>query len=395
MQIRVFLFCLPILAIFHSGRTQSWETVHSASNINLFGLLFLNDSVGFCVGGTLNSGMMLRTDDGGSSWQPTGPAGAKLFYSMRRLNDTLLITTGYEGEIWRSFNSGNSWSLANTPGNAWLTGSYAIGPNVMVACGLDGAIWRTANQGTHWLTQNSGTNSWLLDAHFLDSQIGYVCGTSDMLLRTQNGGQNWARIPSPANGTYHSVWNFSRDTVFLATAAGFVLRTYNSGDTWTNFLLGTRALRRFHFQSNLLGWVVGDRSIFSTQNGGDSWQNEIWDAPPLIEWLDVKPGPGNFIYVCGRDGHIIRMANTLSAEPLSDWGSAALPSPNPTENLLSVPCSAPPCKLNLYSNSGSLIWSGEVHSTAGIIERGNWPAGVYFLENLGSFGINRSKIIWR
>jgi len=394
MRIRVLLFGLSMWLLSAAVPAQTWEMVHSQANINLFSLLFLNDSIGFCAGGTIDEGIMLKTTDGGESWTPTGPAGAKLFYSVRQLSDSLLLTTGYGGEIWRSTTAGESWVKIISPGNAWLTGSYALGPNTMVACGLDGTIWRTANQGSNWVVQNSGTQSWLLDAHFLNAQIGYVCGTSDMLLRTQNGGQNWARIPSPANGTYHSVWNFSRDTIYLATSAGFVMRSYTSGESWSNFFLGSMALRRLYFQDQLHGWVVGNRCIFSTDNGGNTWQNEKADSPPLIEWLDIKRGPGKFIYVCGRDGHIIRKLSILSQENLPDMKLSASAWPNPARIRVSFPCPEPPCRVRMSNLSGAVVWEGVSALKTGNIHRGDWASGTYILEVQHVNGTYTSKIIW-
>jgi len=190
---------------------------------------FLDSGTGFAVSAAL--GELLRTTDGGATWQPlpqppAGPAAAVQFSSASSgLADTAMGTylTLDAGAAWEPLRQPDGWAGPQGGGGVLRPG----GPLTATACiASGGALWQIASRhgrlgvlassdhGTTWrvalaaqvfprggsptIAGCSGTSAWVLVTRFIPPLCAGACGnayprTYD-LLRTTDLGRSWIDV---------------------------------------------------------------------------------------------------------------------------------------------------------------------------------------------------------
>jgi photosystem II stability/assembly factor-like uncharacterized protein len=165
------------LAFYTTDGGTTWNAASVpalADGLQLNGVHFKDATFGLAVGGhpgeegdewtdpvPPSSGFILRSGDGGHSWQ--------------------MVTDGYAGSLFRVWASGQ---------NAWAVGG-----------GTAGLILNSSNGGSSWSEQTVpsggyGPADYVADVVFTDAQNGYAVGNigegNPMVLITEDGGANWS-----------------------------------------------------------------------------------------------------------------------------------------------------------------------------------------------------------
>jgi photosystem II stability/assembly factor-like uncharacterized protein len=299
--------------------------------------------------------VLLRTDDGGQAWSPSGH-GLGQIWAMAFVSATtgfLAVTHcramardyegfppgGCPGEIEATSNGGGSWyralstpepvlALAATGGYVWaIEADFAALAAHPVSPGWLRAL-RSDDDGAAWSSEGTlkGTELPALPDSDLDVQLSLVsasvaamtlfssstcamhgCGL-DNLLTTRDGGHSWsiAHLPGGAGvGCGQHVDGLgvapgSRIVVGTgfsgqcpAYPSGVAVST-NGGKTWVpvqTFNFGPFP-STVAFATALVGWGVEDGTVLRTTDGGSNWR-QVWPAPSPTEGVDfLTPGFG-------------------------------------------------------------------------------------------------------
>ena len=193
----------------------AWTDQPSGVTARLRGVSAVSDRIAWASG---SGGTVLRTSDGGATWQPlTIPGAEKLdFRDIDAVSDriayVLSIGSGESSRIYKTIDGGRTWTLqfTNTDPKAFFDAM---------------AFW-DAERGIA----------------FSDSVDGQL-----VILRTDTGGRTWTRVPATglppaldnegafaASGTNVAVQG--RDQVWIGTGAAAVARVLRSADggrTWS------------------------------------------------------------------------------------------------------------------------------------------------------------------
>jgi photosystem II stability/assembly factor-like uncharacterized protein len=241
-----------------------WLPQTSGVTARLRGISAVSDHVAWASGA---NGVVLRTLDGGATWQTRPISGAEKldFRDVDALSEhvayALSIGPGEASRIYKTTDGGGRWELqfANTD------------PKVF----LDAMAFRDADRGIA----------------FSDSVDGRF-----VILTTADGGHAWNRVPAdrlppalPGEGAFAAsgtnVVLHGRDAVWIGTTAGRVLRSSDDGRSWA---ISTTAIRTdgsagifsIAFRDARHGVVVGgdynkeneaiDNAAF-TSDGGVTW----------------------------------------------------------------------------------------------------------------------------
>ena len=290
------LFALIAATVAAQAPAVDWQAQTSGVTARLRGISAVSDRVAWASGA---SGTILRTTDGGLTWQPRPVPGAETldFRDIDALSEhvayALSIGPGETSRIYKTVDGGGRWELqfANTD------------PKVF----LDAMAFRDANRGVA----------------FSDSVDGRF-----VILTTADGGRAWNRVPSdrlpaalPGEGAFAaSGTNVALDggsAVWIGTTAGRVLRSSDDGRSWT---VATTPIRTndsagifsIAFRDARHGVVVGgdykkeseaiDNAAF-TSDGGVTWtlvtERRLSGFRSVVAWV---PGMAGSLIAVGPSG---------------------------------------------------------------------------------------------
>ena len=200
--------------------------------------------------------------------------------------ESLIIHTNNGGQTWHKQNSGVfDKPLRNVYFHSALDG-WCLGES--------GVLIHTTNGGQTWQHIETGTENNLHDI-FIGQVTGWIVGDWGTLLKTTDGGKTFTKTDPSVFGKkslkgVHFVnenqgWIITYNTPTSRTNlgnsqvspkrenSGYIYQTMDGGETWEVQFSTEEALFNLHFIDKETGWIVGDqRSIFATNNGGQTWE---------------------------------------------------------------------------------------------------------------------------
>ncbi|MBA2378522.1 MAG: hypothetical protein H0V76_02980 [Blastocatellia bacterium] len=160
--------------------------------------------------------LVMRTDDGGSSWQR--------------------VLVPYKSELYHLGFSGNR--------RAWIAGD-------------NGLIIHSRDGGLNWQIQQTGTREPLFAIEFRDSSYGFAVGREGTILRTESGGESWESIKPHFTDTLMRVAFTDDRNGWAVGHNGSVLRTSDHGRTWVREECEFDGHLYGLFTNRRMGWAVG------------------------------------------------------------------------------------------------------------------------------------------
>ncbi len=189
------------------GRT--WQRQPTPTDNSLQGMAAWDDQHAVAVG---NKGTIITTADGGQSWQPSAPAPSdnpnKLF--RVRIFDGTAWAVGEFHTLLRSQDRGATWSRMLPEKDSALNNICMRGQQGWLV-GEFGSILRTSDGGTHWAEVAAVGKNSLMAVAFRDASNGVAVGLSGTVLRSSDGGASWtAAAPVTKEHLYSVIWDGSR-----------------------------------------------------------------------------------------------------------------------------------------------------------------------------------------
>jgi photosystem II stability/assembly factor-like uncharacterized protein len=191
-------FSTLIVALFLvNGAVGQWSLV---STISKGGRIYFTDYyTGIMVG---DSGMILRTSDGGGNWA--------------------VIQSGTSSSL-------NSVSFPNADTGYIVGGSSGFYTQ-------PGIILKTIDAGINWTILPPLGIDALFSVFFTDAVTGYAVGHDGVFIKTNDGGTNWT-VTYPTSGDLHSVYFLNASTGYAVgykynpEQKGIFLKTSDGGNT--------------------------------------------------------------------------------------------------------------------------------------------------------------------
>jgi photosystem II stability/assembly factor-like uncharacterized protein len=317
-----------------------WETETSGVTARLRGVSASSARVAWASG---SGGTILRTADGGGTWNKLTIAGAEKldFRDIDAINEktayVLSIGNGASSRIYKTTDAGAHWTaqFQNDDPNVFLDAMTFADANHGFVMGdsIAGAfvILSTADGGAHWTRvpaaalpaalpnegafAASGTNVAMLSPK--QTWIGTGASTTSRVLRTADGGKTWKIAETPL-ATSASAGIFS--TAFRDPLHGLVVGgdyrkegdavdnaavTSDGGATWTivKGLSGFRSVVA-HVPRSKASWVVvGPQGADWSSDDGKTWTPIVGDG---YDTLSFAPD-GTSAWAAGNKGRIARL----------------------------------------------------------------------------------------
>jgi hypothetical protein len=309
------------LTVTGTGACSGWCSVPPAGYY-ANQLAFGSAQTGIAVGSNL-----LRTTDGGASWQLlptsfTGGGGLATFYDVAFVDASTVVIVGTDnttggGLIYRSTDAGTTWTLVASPaqvptaiafsGNTGL----AITFNTLLRSTDGGATWSTLTPGYNFYsvtfappgvtalasvynTANganelrrsidggqtwtlvaplTGMSQWLRRMSFSTSSLGIgVIGASNgaaLVARTSDQGATWSIIDTGLPGYFNAVLLTPQNVALAVGTGGGIARSVDAGATWAPVASSNAAtLRSVASPSTGIYSAVGDQVLLRNTSGG-------------------------------------------------------------------------------------------------------------------------------
>lgn len=314
---------------------ETWETLSLASPSTHFtALQFLDNQVGFLIG---SNGTILKTTDGGATWNSKTPASLANFNALSFRDDQVGFVVGKNGKVQRTIDGGETWTEVNhrawddkeifsvsakgnlvyltgedglafkstDGGNTWIalnfktdsrsnvTGVFIQSPDSVFFIGGGGFIRRTTNQDASYIWGEHELYAPLSHIFFYNHQKGWaVSNKNNAVLRTTDGGLTWQL---PTNTTVNATWVQKRTGSFIgntlvhspfdkrviyAAGGGTVIRSNDLGETWTQIatIPNATSIHSFyvsHSDSNTWIAAVARSRVVKTTDAGQTWTTTI------------------------------------------------------------------------------------------------------------------------
>ncbi|WP_417565622.1 WD40/YVTN/BNR-like repeat-containing protein [Marinobacter sp.] len=159
----------------------------------LLDVWFENENRGYVVGAY---GMILRTTDGGETWQDWAPRidNATNFHlnGVTQITGGALVVVGEAGQIHVSVDGGQTWERRESPYEGSLFGVIGTGQvNEILAFGLRGNMLFSNDLGKTWRVVPSTADATLNDGVVLDDGRIILVGNGGLVLTSSNGAESF------------------------------------------------------------------------------------------------------------------------------------------------------------------------------------------------------------
>lgn len=281
---------------------QHWHAQPSATEAGLRGVSFVNRQLGWAVGGTtkphlwMSQAVVLRTHDGGQTWQPQ----LALIPALERVkffdaDQGVAWGRGSGGDplgVFASDDGGRNWrSFAVGPASAWTGGDFPDRRGGVVV-GPHGQCARLAHGDAMPVALDARLE--LRSVRLAADGTGWAVGTRGAILRTTDHGESWqdlAVMPEDLRAaiTWHTVATHDKQVWIAGSPGTVILHSPDGGQSWQGHATGHRTpLHQLYFVDDSHGWGVGDLgTILHTTDGGQTWhvQRRIGERAAVLVLL--------------------------------------------------------------------------------------------------------------
>lgn len=227
------------------------------------------------------------------------------FFAVHAFGAEEAIVCGYKGKILRTRDGGRSWQRIASPTRKSLYAIHFADASHGWIVGQEGTILSSRDGGQSWQEQSSGVAVHLFGVDFITPQRGWAVGARATLLLARDGGEHWEgkKVPLSSVGvhreiapaledpTYYYVDFLDEQTGWIIGDYGNIRSTRDGGVTWDSrhaSLLGQQirpqerkikdamdmpSFFTIRFLDGRYGLVTGiGGALAETRDGGEHWQ---------------------------------------------------------------------------------------------------------------------------
>ena len=180
-----------------------------------------------------SQGVIVSSDNGGTSWKRTVLPGISSLIGIAACPDGSWVALDFYRKVW----------VADAAATKWDARELATKANPLaIACDPKGQYWvvgsrttvlSSADKGTSWKSQDFGEDAILMSIQFLDADNAIITGEFGHLLTTKDGGGSWQQGKKIPNDFFpHATLFTDARTGWVSGLAGVILHTTDGGTTW-------------------------------------------------------------------------------------------------------------------------------------------------------------------
>ena len=217
------------------------------------------------------AGVLLRTFDGGATWDPLDLGGAVELRAVALSAGLVGYVVG-DGAVFRSLDDSQTWEPVPAGAQDWTGVATTAAGTTALLTSATGEIWRLRDEALERVYVGDGA---LLGGVAVtpDGQVAVAVGQAGLLLRSGDAGDSWRAEPLATARDLHAVRIAGDASLVLAVGqAGVVVRIAEDGVSVAETLDPALSLRALHLSVSH-GHAVGDDGVMlSTHDEGRSWE---------------------------------------------------------------------------------------------------------------------------
>lgn len=273
---------------------ESWQRMTSGTTATLIDMAFADTSNGLICG---VNGLILGTADGGETWAQRPSGTGESLVGLAYPDPTTAIAVGNNATLLRSTDGGASWAPQNPGVSVPLTDVSFVDADHGWIIGWDGVVMRTIDGGATWSPQDIGSDRILTAVTFVDLNNGIIITSSGSLtqqmtpqiLSTSDGGATWVPKSPMASGAYNDAVLWSASDAIVAAANGVLYFTGDGGGTWQSGTSGLTNINGLGFANRNIGVAAGfGGNIIQTFDGGSTWVPRTTGTGAILRAVVVK-----------------------------------------------------------------------------------------------------------
>jgi photosystem II stability/assembly factor-like uncharacterized protein len=262
------------------------------------------------------SGQVLRTVDGGATWQPVITLREGFLETIYFVDAGRGFLAGDGGRLLATSDGGATWRPAlQAPADVAFYGLVFFTPEHGFAGGVDvaqrrGRMFETRDGGRTWSDRSAElTGFGFTDALAMLGPGQALVGGTSMVYRTEDRGATWQAIDVGARGGVRGLFA-GAEKVWAVGAKGLVAQSSDQGRTWSVAAPFTEALlRSVVFVDEREGFAAGDRNgegiaLWHTRDGGSTWQPD----PSVTTGIHRLILGAGRLWAVGEDGALLSRA---------------------------------------------------------------------------------------
>ncbi len=348
----------------------TWERVNTPTRQYLRSAFFVDSLTGWVAG---DSGVIMRTLDGGSSWKlldigMKNDFSAIFFFDRNTGYATVVnyVIEPYGTFFLKTTDGGDTWSVKPYPKeNVFITCLYFFNEMNGWMGGRPHTIVRTADGGETWNQAAVDTSILaffpVLTLRFYNEKYGYASGglfdIAGVIWRTSNGGEKWYAI-DPSDAPADEVRGLHcYDSLHVIGAGGDpdygygvgMIRTSNGGLDWDYDEIGMQGLAfDIDFRTPYEAWApLGpQRLLIYSLDSGNTWNS--YNCPDTAEIFSITFPDSLHGYAVGTNGTVLRYRPKINpgiheTPGISDFGiRLGQNRPNPSGGITTIGFSVDP-----------------------------------------------------
>jgi photosystem II stability/assembly factor-like uncharacterized protein len=247
-----------------------------------------------------------------SHWRALTPQTANTLYKLSFLDSLRGWVAGFQGTILRTTNGGLTWQTQNSGITNDIHDIFMLNDRLGWALAfehfVDTATWygtkilKTTNGGTTWTNEQYSKSGEFFNAVFyMDSLRGWMAGEFGRMVRTSNAGVTW--VPVEVDPSPYTQWGLVNVKFFTPRYGfamggridiiGVVWRTTDGGIRWKASQVSPEPAHDMYMLDSLhLVAIVGDvdygASMIRTRDGGETWEYTFLNIFGLPQALSFR-----------------------------------------------------------------------------------------------------------
>jgi len=293
---------------------QSVQQLDSHTTTDRFNkILFVNDSVGFIVGGQrfLNATILI-TRDGGNTWQNYSfPEAGKELFGIAQAPSGIVYCTGFDGKLLYSSDTGNNWTFRQLQYYPYLDIAFTDATHGIIIGGVsfdEGFMAHVDDKGNTSTQDSLGYQ--LNKIKMVDNQTGYIAAYGTVL-KTTDAGQTWNPL-NIKNDDFTGIYIPNNNEIWVCGYNGSIYHSPDAGQSWqrkrngNDITIPRYRLLDIIFKDAATGWAVGESGIvIHTEDGGGHWeQYDHFTSNSLRSIVILSNGD---LLVAGDNGSLYRL----------------------------------------------------------------------------------------